>query len=345
MAAVIEGLKVSPQTVASATSTMGQSGTKDPSKVSGDQFPSGDKLIAALNLYWDGTINQAGAADGALVTDGHLKNLRNVKIFSDKHLELVNADGLGLHYIQAFKDSTRPFHSALASNADNGTFAGSLRIDFADLRYFRPYDSILDMKKSRLEAELTFGNYVDFLTGANAANNVDDLIYDWSIDVANGPVKPEELPQFIPHLVQKHVAITTTSTQQEIVIPAGDRILRALYIKQANESTLNALNNTVLQADDYVSLWADDYPLLRPTKWIELQAKTKARMGIETLPTGFAAIPFDLEGRIASMPDLRKAARCLLKVDGRSVTNGSLDVYIDSFKEIPKAADRTSQES
>lgn len=333
-------------TVASTASTI-VAANPNPT-IHSNSLPSGDLALTELYYYYDGTINQSGAADGTVIADGQFKFLRGLTVRTDKHQRIVDdVDGLGLFRIAEFTDGEPGLSEEIDSNADNETFRASLTVPFAQRNYFRPYDAILDMKYARMTVEAKWGNYTDLLSGAAATNNIDDLIADLSVRQLPGPLveAPDafsELPNWMTHLSMDRVDIASTQTNRKIALPYGDRIIRRVYISQRNSVTFAELNNTVIQAEDRISLEVNGVRWVDNLKNHEIQAENRRAFRTAAGRDGWTVLQFDQTGRFPDFLSLLDAGNgsANLLLDVRSVTNGALWIYVESFKPVPEAARR-----
>lgn len=329
--------------VATAAAPIAQSGTLT-QDVESAKFPKGNVGILELLVGYDGLLNQAGAADGTVVTDGHLLFLRALTIESDKQGAIFNKiDGLSLHILEQFECGTRPDHLALASNADNTPFRALFTCRFAlPFGWVRPLDTMFDALKHNVSLTAVFGNYTDLLTGANAANNIDTLKLDVAARILPGPLKDKatadvELPGWSRYLTIRKEAISTTDAKYEIPLTYGDRMFRRVILSQRRMDTGVALNNTVITDEDLVSVQVNGFDWIKDMPWKLLQRMNKAKYALETVPTGCACV-FDY-GEYKSVKDAlnlidKDNGAIKIIVGVNNVTQGGIYVIQDGFKNL-----------
>lgn len=314
-------------------------------------FPAGDEGLHELYVRWAGTFNTSGAA-GAVVTNGAFKILRGLTVETDKHLKLVdNVDGLGLARLQSFEQGAVPANADPASTADGTTFNGSLRIPFAGSKLARPYDTLLDMKQSRMTVKTQFGIVTDIQSAGTTAT-VNSLRQDIDVRVLPGPLNPgigpngpdpdySELPGWINTKELIVTAITSSQNGYQLRLPYGDRIYKKIAISQRTvTATTNVEVATVITANQQLSLKYNNVPFMDRMTWQALADENKAHFGLETMPTGWAVLEFDKTGRYKDFLSVLNtdAANLFLEMDVTAVLNGYLYVYLDCLKPIPAAA-------
>lgn len=319
-------------------------------------FPSGDEGIIALNLRYFGTFT-VGTPAGSPITDGGKKILRSLTVETDKHLKLIDGvDGLGLDRMLRFENSAAPASTDCASNASGTTFSSHFRIPFADeTRLFRPFDTLLDMRNSRMIVKRQYGLVTDVQT-AGTTPQVSSIREDMNVEVLPGPLNtgtpsPEysELPSYVP--VREKIQVggyggnIPTQNAYKIALPVGDRIYRRIYISQVtlDANGLPTEVATVITRDAAISLKFGRDAIVDRLTFGETQDRAKLIADCETMPTGWAFLDFDTSHRINDMLNAYEYPAGIaanLEIDTTNISNAGINVYIDCLKLIPPAAVR-----
>lgn len=323
-------------------------------------FPSGDEGIVALNVRYKGTFTVT-TAGGSPVTDGGKKILRSLTVETDKHGKIVDGlDGLSLDRVSRFENGAAPASTDCASNASGTTFGAQFRIAFADdRRHYRPFDTLLDMKNSRMTVKRQYGLVTD-VQSAGTTPSVSAIREDISAEVLPGPLNPgidkdkgtederfSEIPSYVPVkeklLIGGYGGNIPTQNAYKIALPVGDRIYRRIYISQLTYDT-NGLPTevaTVITENAGVSLKIGRDVIIDRTTWGELADRAKMIAQVETMPTGWNFIDFDYTGRIKDMLDVyqyQAGIAANLEIDTTNISNAGIVVILDSLKLIPPAA-------
>lgn len=325
-------------------------------QVRDQNFPSGDIAIRSLTVRYDATIS--GTSTPTRVTNGHRFWLNAITVETDKHGKLIDAiDGLLLFVVNQFDFQTIGQDTALSSTpADTDTPSCSWIIPFSSFRGLRPYDTHLDMVKSRMKVSTQFGAGAgvsptgNLWTQAGGTPLVLTLLQSIEAKLLPGPLQTvdnpaaglsSELPSYIRTLEQSVIPITATATRFQIALPFGDRIWKRLFITQRNLSTKIEMTN-VIAATAEVSLYLNNIPIVDRRLWRDIQADNKLEYSLETLPTGVAVIDFDMDTQERIFDMLwaltTDAGNMYLYIDVTTQTNASLLLGYDCLKPIPAQA-------
>lgn len=314
-------------------------------QVRDQNFPSGDLAIRSLTIRYDATIS--GTSTPTRVTNGHIFYLNAITVETDKHGKIVDAiDGLLLYTINMFDYGTGGQATALtATPTDADTPTSSWIVPFSLFKGIRPYDTNLDMIKSRMKVSTQYGPGTNLWTQAGGSPVI--LTNNQSIEgkILPGPLKTEEgsseLPLFMRSFEQTVVPITATATRFQIPLPFGDRIYRRIFITQRNLSSKIEMSN-VISATAEVSLYLNNVPIIDRRLFRDIQAENKLVYSLETLPTGVAVLDFDADQQERFLDMLYAltldAGNMYLYIDVTTQTNASLLLGFDCLKPIQPAA-------
>ena len=318
-------------------------------------FPTGDMGLGTLQLRYDGVIGLSGGSGPTKVTNGHIILMRAVTFETDKHSKIVDAvDGLLLYRMLTYEYMTAPDQSGVASTpADANTFYVSLPIPMVLPHGLRPYDTLLDVLKSRPKLTTQYGPYTDVFTYTGGTPGLKSVTQSVEAKILPGPLNPganadgspnpslSELPGYQRSWEQHVEPINSTANRYQIAIPFGDRIWRRLYITQRNGSDRSELSTVVVGTAE-VSLYVNTIPIVDRRIFQDIISLNKVEYQIETLPTGVAVLDFDndMQERINDMlwTLTRDSGNMYLYIDVTSVSNGQLWLGYDSLKPIPQAA-------
>lgn len=331
------------------TSAIATSVTPAPA-VRDQNFPSGDQGVSSLLLRYDANIG--GTNTPTRITNGHIFYLNSITVETDKHGKLVDSvDGLLLYVMNQFNYGTTGLATALtATPADSDTPACSWIIPFVLFRGVRPYDTLLDMSKSRMKVTTQFGAGTNLWTQAGGSPVVDDLTQSIEARIIPGPLNTDagnsELPTYIKTFEQNQQPITATQNRQQFALPFGDRIWQRLYITQRNTSTKIEMSN-VIAATANISLYVNNIPIVDRRRLVDIQSENKLKYSLESLPTGVAVLDFDndTQERIFDMlwTLTLESGNMYIYIDVTTQTNASILFGYECLKPIPPAAQRTAQ--
>lgn len=329
-----------------------------------NNFPTGDLEIYEMYLRIYGTMGYTYTVTPSLVTNGQEIFLKAFTLQSDKHGKIIdNVDGLGLYRIAQFRYRVGGDRSvgAIGASPNTTAFATEYMLPFSVGSYMRPYDSILDLAKSRLSMILQFGSISngtaggtgDLLTGGTlTVEQITALNYQVGMRVLNGPIiEPNaqgavpETPEWMPCLELMKVDVTATQTGRRIPIPYADRVYRRIYISQRLSTTHAEQANNIITNTGLVGVEVNAFPWSDRMLNAQQQGINKSKFGIETWPSGWTVIDFDETGRYPDMLSVldKNNGTCNLVVDVTSVANGQLWIYLESYKPLPDQALRESQ--
>lgn len=321
-----------------------------------DGLPTGDEAIYTLHARIRGTLDLTTSSAGSAVTNGVQVFVRSVKVETDKHgIIMDNIDGLALYRFNQIDLGTLP-DDLQVTTMTTGTpaFDWSFRIPFADPRFLRSYDTLLDMIKSRMTVTVTLGIVTDMVSGGTYTGTFD--VNSPTLDVwgdivrnpnplsgqVNGVNFTSELPIMQRSIEVRKFDVTSTSTGFRFPLPFGDRIYRRIILQQRNSSTLAELA-TVVTATQNVGIEINGFPWVQSIPWGDLNSRNKQDYQIETLPTGIAVMEFSPEQRIGDMLNTLSTDQGTMNLvaDVTSVSNGQLWVIMDCLKPIPPQAQRS----
>lgn len=323
-----------------------------PAPVSREVNPSGNVLLRSLTIRYDATIS--GTSTPTRVTNGHIFYLNALTVETDKHLKIVNQiDGLLLYTMNQFDFHTTGVATALtATPADTDTPQASWVVPFSLFRGIRPYDTNLDMLKSRMTVTTQFGAVTNLWTQAGGtplvvtnAQSIEGKILNapYEKDGDGGPGTLRELPDYVRAFDQKLEVITATETRHQINLPFGDSIWRRIFITQRNTSTKIEMSN-VIAATAEISLYLNNVPIVDRRLFRDIQAENKLTYALENMPTGVCVLDFDADEqeRIQDMlwALTSDSGSLTLYIDVTSQTNGGILLGFDRLKPIPAAAIR-----
>jgi len=325
-------------------------------------MPTGDLMVYEWYLRFYGTHVLTTSAAGTVTANGSEIFIRQITLASDKHSTIVDqVDGLGLFRINQFRYGTAPYNVTAATAS---TSAGqnietnlvlSMSIGSSLPTYIRPYDSILDLSRSRPYVVVQTGSPAgDIITGGtNSVNTVGPFSLEIDARVLNGPIiepgdplgRTPETPEWMPHLQLIRYTITAAGNSIRIPLPYGDRIYRRVYISQRTSTTFAEANNTMIAGTGLVGIEVNSFPWADRMQNATLQAYNKLNFQTETLPAGWTTLDFDETGRYADFLSVldKNNGTCNLIVDVLAPANPSLYIYLESYKPIPDGALRSSQ--
>lgn len=340
------------KTIASASGTI--TTTQPAATVISDGLPTGDEAIYALTLRARGNLNIATSSAGTAITDSEFVFLRSLRIETDKHSTILDGlDGLALKRFCQLDGLTLP-DSLSVTTMTTGTpaFDATFVIPFSDPRWVRPYDTLLDMAKSRMTITAQFGIVTDMINGGTYTTaEVQNLTLDVSAKIVRNPNPVtgnvngidivSELPIMQRSIEIRKFDVNQTGTGVKFPLPFGDRIYRRIILQQRNSSTLAELA-TVVTATQNVGIEINGFPWIQSLPWGLINAQNKSEFQIETLPTGIAAFDFSQEGMIGNMLNTLSDQQGTMNLvaDVTSVSNGSIWAILDCLKPIPPAARR-----
>lgn len=356
MARPIQIKNVGNQVIAASGSTINTS-LPAPS-VFAPTFPVGDMLVQSVHVRLYGNENNVGAGSGTAVSDGPMRLARSITFETDKHGKIIDGvDGLSLDLLQALNRGTRGYQT-LGSLAAAGTpsFEGNVKLDFATAGAFRPYDSALDLRFARPTLTFQAGLYADLNNaGFATTNDIQNLAYNVSMRILNGPVKEPssnvdlpETPDFMRYVGVKKYVSTATTTGATIDLTWGDRIFKKLIVTQRNTAAASLgvlLANTVVSGTAPISLLVNSFPWTDRVQNAQMQAENKTDFSLETVPSGWTTLDFDSTSRYADYLSVlsRDAGIVQLQLDVTGVASSELWIIQDCYKAIPDAALRASQ--
>lgn len=343
MARVYHRRAVEKRDVIGGTTGQGLGSTSQSFQVT-QGWAGGDEGLVEVGFRFQGELNFSSGNGTSVVTDGVLNLIRSLTLRTDMHGPLIDRiDGLGLHRIQSFQQGTRPALSAPANANDGATFSAFLRLPLIDSKMTRPYDTLLDLKHANPRLEYTLGAQTDVVTGGTGAELI-NVKHQVSQLVLPGPLKTQgeesELPSWMYNLEMQTHAIDATKTWN-IDLPFRDRTIKRIYISQRNISDRSELA-TVVTASQKLSLKLNGTRVIEDMSWGELQDENKSHFGLETMPTGWVVLEEDKTKRImdALWVLTDDSGKLTLEVEGTSVTNGGLWIYVESWKPLPEKAQR-----
>jgi hypothetical protein len=329
-----------------------------------NNFPTGDLEIYEMYLRIYGVVGYTYSVAPTITTNGNEIFLKAFTLQSDKHGKIIdNVDGLGLYRIGQFRYGTagnRGF-AAIAASPGSSAFFTDYMLPFAIGAYMRPYDSILDLARSRLSMILQFGSISagtlggtgDLLTaGTLTVEQITALNYQVGKRVLNGPIiEPgaqgavPETPEWMPSLELMKVDIPATQTGRRIPLPYADRVYRRIYISQRLSTTQAEQANNIIPDTSLVGIEVNAFPWADRMLNAQLQGINKYQFQAEALPSGWTVIDFDETERYPDMLSVldKNNGTCNLVVDVTTVANAQLWVYLESYKPIPDQALRDSQ--
>lgn len=316
-------------------------------------FPTGDVGILGLTVRWGGTFNTSSAA-GAVVADGALKFLRNLRVFTDKHGDIVrNVSGLSLSRVLRLGGrSSKPVVVDCASTADATTFRAALFIPFADFdRLVRPFDAILDMKESLMRVHRQYGVVTDVQSAGTAAT-LNGVREDISVEVSEGLLTDEansELPSYVPIWEETPFDASTTGLLK-CPISAGDRILRRVYFSQ---QTIDATTgrqtevSSVIGDTAKVSFKIGNEVIVDRVTWGELtdsNLPAAKEASLSVMPTGWGFLDFDRSKSVRKMLNLYKypsGIDCRVEIESiTGVSTAKVQMIQEYFQLLPPQAVR-----
>lgn len=331
---------VQPVSTSIATSV-----TPSPS-VRDQNFPSGDQGLSSLLIAYDATMS--GTSTPTRVTNGHIFYLNSITVETDKHGKLVDSvDGLLLYTMNQFNYETTGLATALtATPADSDTPACSWIIPFVLYHGVRPYDTLLDMSKSRMKVTTQYGAGTNLWTQSGGSPLITGVTQSIEARIVPGPLDTDELPTYIKTFEQNQQPITATTSRQQFALPFGDRIWQRLYITQRNLSDKTEMSN-VIAATANVSLYVNNVPIMDRRRFVDIQRENKLKYALESLPTGVAVIDFDndTQERIYDMlwTLTLESGNMYIYIDVTTQSNASILFGYECLKPIPPAAQRTAQ--
>jgi len=130
------------------------------------EFPLGEGWYA-LRLQFRGLLTLTdGAIAGAVVPNGPLKYIRNIRFETDVDGVIFDASGHALHILAQYEEGTRPTfvnNAAIAATAQ--TTQVDIPLNFLGAREIRPHDTILHSARySRVTLTVTTGDGTDLVT-------------------------------------------------------------------------------------------------------------------------------------------------------------------------------------
>lgn len=315
-------------------------------------FPTGDTLLRSLTIRYDA--NMGGTSTPTRVTNGHIFYLNALTVETDKHGKIVDAvDGLLFYVMNIFDFGATGLATALtATPADTDVPSCSWIVPFSMYKGVRPYDTNLDVIKSRPKVSSQYGPGTNLWTQAGGSPVIDDNIQSIEGKYLPGPIETRddasqglssELPVWMRSFEQQVVPITATAARYQIAIPFGDRIYRRIFITQRNLSTKIEMSN-VIAATAEISFYMNNVPIVDRRRFCDIQAENKLNYALEALPTGVCVLDFDADFQERYFDMLwsltRDSGNAYLYIDVTTQTNASILLGFDSLKPINDAAKR-----
>lgn len=339
-----------------------------------DGFQSGDLLARSLRLTLRGNLNLATSSAGTVIANAALKNLRAITIKTDKHQALIDGiDGLGLFRINQFMRKSKGVTPTDPSAATTGTpsFLASLEIPFYAPGLFTGLnvqtnsqgaavaqsvedfgnDSRLDMFKSRMSLIAQFGPVTDYISGGTYTTeeiqNLNLSVLGVNEYPVGGSVSMKDKPNSILSIEMFKVPITATATGWTYDLPYGDRIYSKILISQRNLSTFAELDNSVITATGKIGLSVNNVNFFPDVYNLDLQADNSDLLapGL-AMPAGWTVLDFSKTGKKSEMLNTigQSTGKVTLKADVTTGSNYGLYIYVVSFKDIPRDAQRADAE-
>lgn len=311
-------------------------------------FPSGDQGISSLLIRYNGTMS--GTSTPTRVTNGHIFYANAITVETDKHLKLWDSiDGLLGYIHNIFNYSTTGLATALtATPTDSDTPACSWIVPFVLFHGVRPFDTLLDMSKSRMKVSVQYGPGTNLWTQAGGSPLITGVTQSIESRIVPGPLGPtqdkeSELPNYIRTFEQAQFPITATQSRFQIALPFGDRIYSRIYITQRNTSTKIEMSN-VIDPTANISLYINNIPIVDKRRFVDIQAENKLKYSLESLPTGVCALDFDNDAQERIFDMLwaltLESGNMYLYLDVTTQTNASVLLGYECLKPIPPAAQR-----
>lgn len=348
--------KVDSRTVIDAT---GINLSNSPTSIIQEGFPQGNQALAELSIRIKGAIGVSGGSSPTRVTDGEKLFLRALTVETDNHGKIVDSmEGLLLNRMLQYEWGTLLDSSQVSSTpADADTFSHGIVLPLVLPNGVRPYDTILDMVKSRPKVTAQYGIRSDIFGYTGGSPVVKSVTQSIEAKVLPTPINEgvnadgtpnvelSELPLLQRSWEMRIEPITQTQTRFQIPLPYSDRIWRRLFITQRDGSTRGELS-TVIADTAEVSLVVNNQEIINRTTFGDIRARNKSEYGLESLPTGVAVLDFDLDQR-ESINDMlstldKNTGNAYLYIDVTAVSNGQVWLGYDCLKKIPQAAQRLS---